>query len=70
MYRSQTSNGISASEQGTLSQPRSVDASPAYAVQGQYSYTGPDGVQYTVRYVADEFGYRATGAHLPVAPVA
>ncbi|XP_055318518.1 cuticle protein CP14.6-like [Sitodiplosis mosellana] len=69
-YASQTSNGISAQAKGTLNQARSVDASPSYAVQGQYSYTGPDGQVYTINYIADEFGYRASGAHLPVAPQA
>jgi len=34
-------------------------------VQGQYSWTAPDGNVYTVSYVADENGYRATGDHLP-----
>ncbi|XP_031622489.1 cuticle protein CP14.6-like [Contarinia nasturtii] len=69
-YASSTSNGISSSESGRLIQGRSLEQSPALAVQGQYSYTGPDGVLYTVRYVADENGFRPEGAHLPVAPVA
>jgi len=38
------------------------------AVSGSYSYKDVDGKEYTVEYVADENGYRATGAHLPVAP--
>jgi hypothetical protein len=32
------------------------------------SYKDADGKEYTIEYVADENGYRATGAHLPVAP--
>ncbi|XP_031639574.1 cuticle protein CP14.6-like, partial [Contarinia nasturtii] len=56
-YSSQTSNGISASQQGRLTQARSADQSAAYVVQGQYSYIGADGQQYTVRYVADENGF-------------
>lgn len=34
-------------------------------MQGQYSYTGPDGIVYTITYIADENGYRAEGTHLP-----
>lgn len=34
-------------------------------VQGSFSYTSPEGITYTVEYVADERGFRATGDHLP-----
>lgn len=37
-------------------------------MQGSYSYTGPDGVLYTIRYIADENGFRAEGAHIPTPP--
>lgn len=37
-------------------------------VVGYYSYIGPDGVPYTVNYIADKNGYRASGSHLPVQP--
>lgn len=37
-------------------------------VVGYYSYIGPDGVPYTVNYIADRNGYRASGSHLPVQP--
>lgn len=30
-------------------------------MQGSYSYTGPDGIVYTVTYIADENGFRAEG---------
>jgi hypothetical protein len=36
-------------------------------IQGSYSYTGPDGVTYTVNYIADENGFRASGDHIPTA---
>lgn len=61
MTRSQTSNGISAQEAGQLQQARSAESSPAYAVQGQFSYTGPDGLVYTIKYTADENGYHPEG---------
>ncbi|XP_058465290.1 cuticle protein CP14.6-like [Malaya genurostris] len=54
----QTSNGIANHEEGL----------GAHAANGVYSYTGPDGVQYRVQYVADESGFRAEGAHLPTPP--
>lgn len=38
------------------------------AKEGSFAYTGPDGVVYSTRYVADENGYRPEGAHLPTPP--
>ncbi|CAH2232173.1 jg12337 [Pararge aegeria aegeria] len=37
-------------------------------VEGSYSYIGDDGRTYTVHYIADSNGFRATGDHLPVPP--
>lgn len=37
-------------------------------MQGSYSYTGPDGIVYTITYIADENGYRAEGVHIPKPP--
>ena len=36
--------------------------------RGTYSYTEPEGRVITVNWVADENGFQASGAHLPVAP--
>ena len=33
--------------------------------RGSYSFTGDDGVVYTVNWVADENGFQASGDHLP-----
>lgn len=38
------------------------------AVQGQFSYTGDDGQQYSIQYTADENGYQPQGAHIPTPP--
>jgi len=46
-----TSNGVSRSESGLVT-------SHGYQVTGSYQYTGPDGVRYTVEFIADENGYR------------
>ncbi|XP_018562931.1 flexible cuticle protein 12-like [Anoplophora glabripennis] len=61
-----TSNGISAQESGQVQNAGREDES--IAAQGQFAYTGPDGVRYEVRYIADENGFQPVGAHLPVAP--
>lgn len=42
--------------------------SQVMAMSGSYSYIGPNGVTYEVSWVADENGYRPTGAHIPQLP--
>ncbi|XP_037074768.1 endocuticle structural glycoprotein ABD-4-like [Pollicipes pollicipes] len=59
----QTANGIYASESGQA--VAGYGGEQSYAVQGQYSYTGDDGVSYTVTYVADANGFQPQGDHLP-----
>lgn len=57
-YEYQTGNGIAAQESGVGGKE----------VHGSYSYTGQDGQPIQVTYVADENGFRPTGAHLPTPP--
>ncbi|XP_023167823.1 pupal cuticle protein Edg-78E-like [Drosophila hydei] len=57
-YALDTSNGISAQEQGVGGQ----------AASGRYSYTSPEGVPIEITYVADENGYQPQGAILPTPP--
>lgn len=64
-YAYETSNGIAAQEQAQLQNPGSENE--AIAARGSYSYTGPDGVVYSVSYTADENGFQPSGAHLPQA---
>ncbi|XP_045452348.1 spidroin-2-like [Melitaea cinxia] len=56
-YSYETSNGISAGEEGV--------ATNGVRAQGGYSYTGDDGVSYSVTYTADENGFQPQGDHLP-----
>ena len=57
-YTYETSNGIKASQ----SSPDGINA------VGEYSFTAPDGVLYSVQYAANEAGFVPQAAHLPVAP--
>ncbi|CAD7076739.1 unnamed protein product [Hermetia illucens] len=66
VYNYETSNGIRADESGFLKSPGTQ--LEAQVKQGSFSYTGPDGVVYTITYIADENGYRAEGAHIPTPP--
>lgn len=60
-YSYETSNGISAQEQGRLQ-------GDAIAAQGSFQYTASDGSPIQVSYVADENGFQPQGAHLPTPP--
>lgn len=60
-YEYQTDNGISVAQDSSGYGANKV-------VRGYYSYVGPDGRTYTVNYIADRFGYRAYGDHLPTQP--
>ncbi|XP_060801110.1 uncharacterized protein LOC106131585 [Amyelois transitella] len=52
------SDGTKHEERGELKNAGSENE--IYAVQGQYSWVGPDGVTYTVSYIADENGFQPT----------
>ncbi|XP_034250006.1 cuticle protein CP14.6-like [Thrips palmi] len=65
-YSYETENAIQASESGELRNAGTPEE--ANAVQGSYSWADADGTVYTVNYVADENGFQAQGAHLPVPP--
>ncbi|CAH0558132.1 unnamed protein product [Brassicogethes aeneus] len=65
-YAYETSNQISAQEQGQLINPGTENES--ISVRGSYRYLGPDGVVYEVTYIADDNGFQPQGAHLPVPP--
>lgn len=52
-FRYSTNGGMSRQESGS-------DTGSGYRVEGSYSYIAPDGVTYTVHYIADGRGYRPT----------
>ncbi|RLU21716.1 hypothetical protein DMN91_006092 [Ooceraea biroi] len=57
----ETGNGISVQEAGH-------QQGKTESVSGSFSYTGPDGAQYSISYTADENGFHPQGAHLPTPP--
>ncbi|KAJ8921600.1 hypothetical protein NQ315_010506 [Exocentrus adspersus] len=59
----ETSNGLSQQESGSVINQGSENES--ISVRGQYTYTGADGVVYTVNYIADDNGFQPEGAHIP-----
>lgn len=67
IFSYQTGNGISAEERGAIKNLGSPE-NEINSVQGYYTYPGPDGVQYSVAYTADENGFIPQGAHLPTPP--
>ena len=57
----------------TAGQQRQLGAKPeerGTVQRGSYSYISPEGIPISVTWEADENGFRAKGAHLPVAPPA
>ncbi|XP_054256879.1 endocuticle structural glycoprotein SgAbd-2-like [Macrosteles quadrilineatus] len=65
-YDFESENGIASSANGYVKQISPKEQ--AQVMQGQYSYIAPDGTPVVTRWYADETGFHAEGAHLPVAP--
>ena len=66
----ESEDGVKLEQAGSQKQIDPEDAeSVGTVMRGSYSYVH-EGVTYTVNWVADENGFQASGAHLPVAPVA
>ncbi|XP_001656591.2 larval cuticle protein LCP-30 [Aedes aegypti] len=65
-YKVVNENDIEVSETGRLDNVGTDDE--FLRVMGYYQYLGDDGVLYRVDYVADENGFRPSGAHLPTPP--
>ena len=63
----ETGNGISTREIGQLH--HGGLEGPVNVKAGSYSYISPEGIPITTSWEADEFGFHARGAHLPVPPV-
>jgi hypothetical protein len=61
-------DGTTFNEQGAL-KPNADGTDNVLVKQGSFSYTSPEGHPVQLTYVADEFGFRPEGSHLPVAPV-
>lgn len=57
-YHYETTNGIK----------RSEIIYPDGSVQGTTSYISPEGIEVKTSYIADEYGYRAVGDHIPKVP--
>ncbi|KAG5668518.1 hypothetical protein PVAND_016457 [Polypedilum vanderplanki] len=70
LYNYETSNQIKADAKGLPKQVNDADGKPISieTQQGTYSFVAPDGQTYTVEWTADENGYQAKGAHIPVPP--
>ncbi|XP_050423876.1 uncharacterized protein LOC126835376 [Adelges cooleyi] len=67
-YRYETANGIYAEERGEVLNKGAENQ--ANSVVGSYRYISPEGTPIEVTYTAGVDGFRAYGAHLPVAPTA
>lgn len=64
----ETENGIRVESSGAHRMLTKNTKPSGMASEGSYSYTAPDGTPISVKWVADENGYRAYGDHLPTPP--
>lgn len=64
----ETGDGTKAEQAGQLKNLGPDD--DGESVTGSFSYVAPDGVTYTVTYIADENGYQPQGSHLLQIPEA
>jgi hypothetical protein len=64
----ETGDGTKAEQSGQLKNLGPDD--DGESVTGSFSYVAPDGVTYTVTYIADENGYQPQGEHLLKIPEA
>nr|AYA49880.1 cuticular protein 8 [Leptinotarsa decemlineata] len=62
----ETSDGISRQEVGEIANAETEHE--FVKVLGSFSYLGPDGVRYEVRYTADDQGFHPEGDHIKVPP--
>ncbi|XP_046665453.1 endocuticle structural glycoprotein SgAbd-1-like [Homalodisca vitripennis] len=62
-YSYNTDNGISTNVKGYQ---KNVAGKQGQAMEGQYSYTSPEGRPILTLWYADETGFHAQGAHLPL----
>ncbi|XP_055373476.1 endocuticle structural glycoprotein ABD-5-like [Condylostylus longicornis] len=59
----ETSDGIARTETAELKNAGTDDE--VLVVRGTISWVGPDGITYTIEFVADENGFQPRGDHLP-----
>ncbi|XP_046665456.1 endocuticle structural glycoprotein SgAbd-2-like [Homalodisca vitripennis] len=62
-YSYNTDNGISTNVKGYQ---KNVSGNQGQAMEGQFSYTSPEGRPILTLWYADETGFHAQGAHLPL----
>ncbi|XP_077290131.1 endocuticle structural protein SgAbd-6-like [Arctopsyche grandis] len=67
IYNVETSDGTKKREEGVFVKSDDPEKD-TLRVTGFFSYVGPDGVTYTVKYIADENGFQPEGDHLPKDP--
>ena len=66
-YAYQLDDGTAVEQVGRV-QPGPEPETGSLTQQGSFTYKGDDGQDYTVSYVADEYGFQPQGAHLPQPP--